>query len=133
MPTSDPVGTALWSIGAGATTGAAAMTAGVLVVRLLQARDPAPSVDVSALILTTSVFVGLVAAVATGWLRTRVVPDPWRRGVTAAVAVFGAALVGVVATAADTIAGWQGLAAYLTLLFAAAVFTHRQAARAAQR
>jgi hypothetical protein len=133
VPTSDPVGTALWSIGAGATTGATVMTVGVLVVRLLQVRDPALSVDVSAQVLTTSVFVGLVAAVATAGLRTRAVPDPWRRGVTAAVAVFGAALVAVVATAADTIAGWQGLAAYLVLLFAAAVFTHRQAARAAQR
>jgi len=109
------------------------MTAGVLAVRLLQARDPALSVDIGPQVLTATVFVGIVAAVVATWLRTRSVPDPWRRGVTAAVSVFGAALVAMVATAADTIAGWPGLAAYSAVLLAATVLTHRQAARAAQR
>jgi hypothetical protein len=77
-------------------------------------------------------FVGIVAAVATGWLRTRSIDDLWRRGVTAGVAVFGAAILAVFATLADLVGGTVGLACYLLLLCVAAARTHRTAGRAAR-
>lgn len=132
MPNSDPVGTALSSIGAGASTGAAVMTSGVLLIRVLQTTDSALPAEQNAAIISASMFLGIFAAVATGWLRTRTIADQWRRGVTAAVSVFGAAILAVFATAADTIGGSVGLACYLVLLIAVAWATHRAAARAAR-
>jgi hypothetical protein len=70
--------------------------------------------------------------VATGWLRTRAIADQWRRGVTAAVSVFGAAILAMFATAADMIGGYIGMACYLVLLIAVAWVTHRSAVRSAQ-
>lgn len=132
MPASDPVGTALSSIGAGASTGAAVMTSGVLLVRFFQATGSAFTAEQNAAIISASMFVGILAAVATGWLRTRSIADWWRRSVTAAVSVFGAAVLAVFATAADMIGGYVGMACYLALLIAAAWTTHRAAGRSAQ-
>jgi hypothetical protein len=132
--TSDPVGTAVASIGAGATSGAAVMTAGVLLVRLLQRGDPQNlAAQPGTWILGSSVFVGLAVAAATGWLSTRAIPDPWRRGVTAALCVFGAVLLAVVATAADMIGGARALSVYAGILFVTAGATHHLARAAARR
>ncbi len=110
------------------------MTAGVFLVRVLQAGDPAnlDSATGTAL-LGSSVFVGVMTAVATGWLRTRAIPNLWRRGVTAALCVFGSVLLAVLATAADMAGGAVGLAAYLVLLVGGAIVTHGIARRAAAR
>lgn len=134
MATNDPVGTAVASIGAGATSGAAVMTAGVLLVRLLQRGDPQNlGAQPGTLILGSSVFLGLVVAAATGWVSTRSIPDTWRRGVTAALCVFGAVLLAVVATAADMIGGAPAVGVYAGFLFVAAAITHGIARRAARR
>ncbi len=134
MGTNDPVGTAIWSIGAGATSGAVVMTAGVLLVRLLQGGDPQNlATQLGTGILGSSVFLGLAVAVATGWLSTRAIPDPWRRGVTAALCVFGAVLLAVLATAADMIAGAGALGVYTGVLCFAAGVAHRGARQAARR
>ncbi len=134
MTTSDPVGTAVASIGAGATSGAAVMTAGVFVLRIAQAGDPAAvAASAGATVIGVSLFLGIVAAVASAWWRTRVIDDRWRRGVAAAVSVFGAALLALIATPADLVAGRLGLGLYLTVLLAAAVLTHLAAMRAAAR
>ena len=134
MGTSDPVGTAVASIGAGATSGAAVMTAGVLLVRLLQSGDPQNlAAQPGTWILGSSVFLGLVVAAATGWLSTRAIPDPWRRGVTAALCVFGAVLLAVVATVADMIGGAPALSVYAGILAVAAGATHGLARGAARR
>jgi len=132
VPSSDPVGTALSSIGAGASTGAAVMTSGVLLVRFFQTTDSAFSAEQNAAIISASMLLGILAAVVTGWLRTRAIADQWRRGVTAAVSVFGAAILAVFATAADMIGGYVGMACYLVLLIAVAWLTHRAAARSAR-
>ncbi len=131
MTTSDPVGTALSSIGAGASTGAAVLTAGVLLLRVLQAGNPDMPVQQGGAILGTSAILGVVAAAATGWARTRTIPDLWRRGVTSVIAVFGAAILAVFATAADMVGRRVGLGLYLAVLIVAALATHRAAAHTA--
>ncbi len=132
MPTTDPVGTALASLGAGAATGAAVMTGGALTLRLVQAGGAAPvSTETGALLLGGSALAGLIAAVATGWIRARAIDDTWRRAVTGAVAAFGAVLLALGTTIADMVAGPLGIAGYFALLSAAAAVAHRAARRAA--
>ncbi len=132
MPTTDPVGTALAAIGAGATTGAAIVTGGALALRLLQGGGAASlSTEIGALLLGGSAFVGMIVAVAVGWRHTRAIDDVWRRAVTGAVSAFGAVLLALGATIADMVAGPLGMIAYLVGLLAAAVATHRAARRAA--
>jgi hypothetical protein len=133
VTTTDPVGTALAAIGAGATTGAVALTGGVLALRILQGQPAGIADDTAATLLTVSLAAGLVAAVATGWARTAAIDDYWRRGVTAAIAVLAMALLAVAATAVDQFAGPVGLGGYLLLLVAASIVTHRTARRNAGR
>lgn len=133
MRTTDPVGTALASIAAGATTGAAAIALGTLVVRLTQERGTSAPPEDGAAFLGASLFLGIVLAAATGWQLTRAVDDLWRRGVTAAIAVFGASLLAIVAMPVDTVAGWRGLVAYVLVLAAGAVASARTARRNAAR
>ena len=131
MATADPVGTAVSSIGAGATSGAVPMTAGVFALRLLQSGDPSSvSPDLGGAILSVAVSTGLLVAVAIGWLRSRRIDDIWRRGVTAAVSVFGTVILAVLAAPVDTVAGTPGLGAYLAALLIAAIASHRAAGRA---
>jgi hypothetical protein len=108
------------------------MTSGVLLVRFSQATGSAFTAEQHAAIISASMFLGVLAAVATGWLRTRSIVDWWRRSVTAAVSVFGAAVLAVFATGADLIGGYVGMACYLALLIAAAWLTHRAAGRSVQ-
>lgn len=124
MATNDPVGTALAAIGAGATTGATIFTGGVLALRVLQAGGEAPP-EQTAPLLTATMFAGIVAAAGSGWITTRAIGDLWRRGVTAAVSVFGAVLLAVAATMADQIAGVVGVSAYCATLFIASLYMHR--------
>ena len=131
MRTADPVGTALAGIGAGATSGAACMTAGVLVLRILQRGDPASlSPDAGGLWLSAAVTIGLLAAILSAWFLTRPIDDPWRRGVTAGMAVFGTVLLTVVAAPVDAVAGVAGLAGYLLVLVVVGVRFLRAALRA---
>lgn len=127
----DPVGTALASIAAGATTGAAIITAGAIVLRTAQARSAAVlSLDTGFAILSATLILGIVAATASGWLLARTITDTWRRGVIAALSVFGASLLALVAAAADLLAGRVGLAAYGTTLVAATIYARTMARRA---
>lgn len=127
--TSDPVGRALFSIGAGATTGAVLMTGGVGLVRYLQAGGQ-PSPDLAFGIFTGSALGGVAVAAASGWVHTRRIDDRWRRGVTAAVSVFGAVLLATVAIPVDLLAGGAGLGIYVVALVAAVAYFHRLAAAA---
>ncbi len=129
MPTTDPVGTALAAIGAGSTTGATVMTGGVFAIRLLQATDGI-SAEGGGTVITATLFGGIIAAVATGWIRSRPIDDVWRRGVTGAVAVLGAALLAIAATAIDQFSGLVGLGVYGFGLLAATIVLHRLAVRA---
>ena len=111
--TSDPVGTALASIGAGASTGGAVIAAGLIVLRGAWGAD-APAAP--ALFLPSVLFVGIVAAVVLGWTLSRPIADYFRRGLTAAIAVGVALLLAGLAAPADLAAGIAGLAVYMLLL-----------------
>ncbi len=131
MATRDPVGTALASIGAGATTGAVVLTGGVLVLRSLQAGAGATvAASLGFAVLIAAVLLGMATAVTAGWVRSRPIDDVYRRGVVAALSVFGAALLALVAAPLDMAAGRPGLAGYLGALVLAAIVAHRAARRA---
>ena len=118
----------LAGIGAGATTGAAVMTAGVFALRFMQASGNASN-EVGGSVLTATLFGGLVAAVLSGWIATAPIADGWRRGVTAGISVLGAALLAIGATVADQLTGMIGVGAYCVVLVVAAGVTHRAAHR----
>lgn len=52
---------------------------------------------------------GLVVAAALGWVVARAVGTPWRRAMTAMVALGGAAFVGALTIVADAAGGSRGL------------------------
>jgi hypothetical protein len=128
----DPVGIALSSIGAGATSGAVLMTGGVGLVRYLQAGG-APQPGLAFGIFLGTALGGVAAAAAFGWVHTRRIDDRWRRGVTAAVSVLGAVLLAIVAIPVDLVADGAGLGIYVVALAAALSYFHRAAARAGAR
>ncbi len=125
----DPVGLALASIGAGAFTGAAAITAGLIVVR--SAFTATGPTGPGGTVLSTALFLGIVAAAAIGWLLTRSIDDVFRRGVTAVIAAFGGLLLAGLAVPADLVGRVAGLVAYFGLLVAADLWAIRRARRAA--
>ncbi len=111
--TADPVGTALASIGVGASTGAACITVGLIIFRTA---GPAEA------IIPAGLFVGVVTAVATAWVLSRPIADYFRRGVAAAIGAFAALLLAGLAVPADMVAGIFGLSIYLVLLVAVCVW-----------
>ena len=83
----------------------------------------------AAIVLTTSLLVGVVLAAGTGWMLTAAVENYWRRGVTAAVSVLGASLLAVVALPLDAFLGPAGLFVYVAVLVVAAVVATLTAVR----
>jgi len=79
-------------------------------------------------------FAGIVVAVALAWWLAAPITDWWRRGVTAALAVFGAMMLSALTAPADMIGGRPALAVLATLLaagaLAAARYAHRSGSRA---
>ena len=130
MATTDPVGTALASIAAGSTTGAAAIALGALFVRHGQQQGAStPDPATGATVLLGGVFLGVVLAAGTGWALTRAIDDVWRRGVTAAISVFGAVLLSLLALPADMAAGRVGILMYVVALVVASFVAHHTARR----
>jgi peptidoglycan/LPS O-acetylase OafA/YrhL len=113
----DRIGIALGALAAGATAGAAVTVLGLVMLRanLAESRDSLPLV----------LFAGIVSAAALGWSLGRAITDQWRRGVTAALAVFGALMLAGVAAPADMIAGRPGLMVYTAGLAVLAVLAVR--------
>jgi hypothetical protein len=107
------------------------MTAGVLILRLLQRGDPASLArDAAGLLLSATVSVGLLVAILAAWRLTGPIDDLWRRGVASGMAVFGTVLLTLLAAPLDTIAGVAGLAGYLLVLAVAGTHFARLARRA---
>lgn len=127
--TSDPVGTALASLGAGAVTGAGVITVGLIAYRMVAGGGP-EVVDAPYALIPISLFVGIVVAVVCAWLLSRPVADYFRRGLTAALAVLAALMLAGLAVPADMVWRGGGLAAYLLLLVAADVWLLLKARRA---
>jgi len=118
----DLIGVAIGSIATGATAGAAVVTFGLLSFRD-RLNESLPLV----------VFAGILAAALTAWLLAdALVGEAWRRGVTAALAVFAALLLAFLSAPADRVAGPAGLAIYAALLAAAAVWGARYTRRRAR-
>jgi len=119
----DLVGVALGAIAAGATAGAFVVATGLAILR--------HSLDAVLLLLP---FTGIVVAAGLAWRLTAPIADWWRRGVTAALAVFGAMMLAALTAPADMIGGRPGLAALGIVLAAGAVaaarFAHRSGSRA---
>ena len=130
----DLIGVALASITTGAAAGATIMTSGVVTLRAMQARDAAAlTADTGFAILSVTIVLGILGAVLAGWFLGRPINDIWRRGVVAALSVFGASLLAVGATVTDMFTGITGLSIYLAALAVAAVIAGGAARRAAHR
>ncbi len=104
------------------------ITAGLIVLRTATGGRPA---DAPVLLLPATLFFGIVTAASCGWLLAQRIGDDFRRGLTAALGVFGALLLAILAVPADILGRVAGLAVYLTALAAAAVATVRKARRSA--
>ncbi len=127
--TSDPVGTALASLGAGAVTGAVVITVGLIAFRMMAGGVP-EVVDAPYSLIPISLFVGIAVAVVCAWLLSRPIADYFRRGLTAVLAVFAALMLAGLAVPADMVWRGGGLAVYLALLLAADVWLLLRARRA---
>jgi hypothetical protein len=112
----DLVGVALGSIAAGACGGAAAVAAGFALLR-----------DRLDLILVLLPFTGMVLAATLAWTLAAPITDTWRRGVTAALAVFGALMLAALTAPADMLGGRWGLAVLALVTAGAALAAARYA------
>jgi hypothetical protein len=113
----DRIGIALGALAAGAAAGAAVTLLGLAMFRaaLANSRDSLPLI----------LFAGIVSAATLGWSLSRAIADTWRRGVTAALAVFGALMLASLAAPADMVAGRAGLMGYAGVLAVLAVLAVR--------
>ena len=74
---------------AAAATGAAVVTAGLLLLRTFQRGRVAETQDQGFTLLAATVLIAVTAAAGTGWLLSSGITEAWRRGVIATLAVFG--------------------------------------------
>ena len=112
----DLIGVALGGLAAGAATGAAVVAAGLALLR--HRLDP---------VLVLLPFAGIVAAATVAWLLAAPITDWWRRGVTAALAVFGAVMLAALTAPADMLGGRWALAVFALVLAGAGVGAARYA------
>ena len=132
MAARDPVVLALASIAAGAGAGGAVITAGLVALRVVQARRGiTPQDDLAFGVLSVALFAGVAAAAAIAWRLTGAIEDYWRRGVTGALAVTLAFGLAGGAVPVDLVAGRMGLGAYAVALVAAGTWALHWARRAA--
>ena len=131
-PDPDGIVVALSSIALGAFTGGLFMTAGTLAVRVFPT-EVTGSESPAFVVLTVAVALGFGGAIVTAFGASRPVDNLWRRAVIGAIALFGAAILSVLAAPIDMFAGPGGLIAWLALLLAgwgAALHTRRRAGAA---
>lgn len=118
----DLVGVALGSIASGATGGAATVALGLVVLR--------PNLGS---ILPLLLFAGIVVAATIAWTLAQPIADWWRRGVTAALAVFAAMLLTAVTAPTDMLAGRLGVVGFAALMLGVAVAAARYVKRSRAR
>lgn len=110
------------------------MCTGLFGLRVIQqGAGPGRHVQLEFGVLTGAIFVGIAAAVIVSYRATGSIADDWRRGVTSAIAVFGAVLLATVSAPVDLAAQTPGLIGYLLLLIGGAVWSARTVRRAAAR
>lgn len=130
MDVKDPVGLALASIAAGAATGAAVITLGVIAARTFPGTTPSGT-SPPQLIVPVSLAIGVATAIATGALLTRPF-EPWRRGVIGMLSVFGTALLTLISIPLDMLGRRPAIIAYLVVLTVLAGLMTRTATQAAR-
>jgi hypothetical protein len=121
-PAKDPIGVALGALAAGATGGSGVVGLGLLLFR-----------NRLASLLPILLFAGVVVAATIAWALARPITDWWRRGVTAALAVFGAMMLAALTAPADMFAQRVGLAALTVVLAVASGLATRYALRSRAR
>jgi hypothetical protein len=121
---------ALGALGTGAAAGAFTITAGVLVLRTVQAGRILETRETGFVILNAAILGGMALAAITGWLLSAGMPELWRRAAAAVTAVAASLVLSLVAVPADWLAGRAGLALYAVLLVGAVAWCWRQARRA---
>ncbi len=121
------------SIGAGASTGAAVITTGIIVFRTLQGAGGTLTVDQQFLVITAGLGGGMIAAMATAFTLCRIITDLWRRGVIVASTVFAATILASLAAPIDIVSGAAGLIAYAAILIFAAIVLRNKAKAAARQ
>lgn len=115
----DRVGVALASLAAGAAAGAGVVSAGLVLFRSVL-HDALPLV----------LFGGILTAAAIGWILSGPIADTWRRGVTAALAVFGAMMLAGLTAPADMVGGRVGVIVYAAAMLLGAGWAGVTARRA---
>ena len=128
--TDDPIGVTLASIASGATAGGSVLIASTMVVRLPHAGQPDETNLAAGVVLTAGLLAGMGTAVTVAFRSSRLVVDLWRRAVTGAIALFGAAIISIIAMPLEMVAGVPGLALLLVILIVAFTKTHRIVTRA---
>jgi hypothetical protein len=118
----DLIGVALGSLAAGSAAGAALVALALLALR--------HRLDA---VLPLLPFAGIVVAVTLAWWLAAPIADWWRRGVTAALAVFGAMMLAALTAPADMIGGRPALAGLAIVLAAGALAAARYARRSGSR
>jgi hypothetical protein len=78
-------------------------------------------------LLPLILFAGILVAATAAWLLAAPIQDWWRRGVTAALAVFAALLLATLTAPADMLAGRRGVAGVALIAIACAVAAGRYA------
>lgn len=120
-------------LGAGSSTGAAVITAGMLLFRSVYSTGSPDDIGAGFTLITAVLVAGTGAAAVVGFYLTRSLQEPWRRAVIGGLSVFGTALLAAVAAPVDTLAGRIGLTVYLIVLATVAAIAWRAAVRAASR
>jgi len=103
---------------AGAAAGAAAVTFALVALRARLDN-----------LLPLLVFGGIVTAAGVAWRCAAPITDWWRRGLTAALAVFGALMLTALSAPADMVAGVAGLLAFGAVLLAVAALAAHHSVR----
>ena len=135
-PHKDPVAIGLGALGSGLGLGGGVLTFSLVLVRAIQrANIPHPAGE-SVVDTSTDILVGLFAGIAVaaffGWRRSQGVENIFQRGAIAAIAAFGAVMIGfLIAPLFDHFFGLLGLGLAGALLLAGGVWSGIWACRTA--
>lgn len=121
------------SLAAGSSAGGAVITAGMMLLRSIQARQPNPDVQAGFTIMSGALILGMLTAVATGYVLTRTLAETWRRAVVGGLGIFGASILAGLAAPVDMVGGRLGLGIYLLGLVGLTAIARRAAHAAAAR
>lgn len=122
--TDDPIGVTLASIGAGASAGGTVLVTSAVIIRLLQTGQSDQTNTLAGFVFTAGVLLGMATAIVIAFRSSRPIVDLWRRAVTGAIALFGAAILFIIAMPVELVAGMPGLAVFAVLLIVAFIKTN---------